>query len=160
LIDADVELFTAPKSKSKALHPRQSHKPLNKAVTNVQAIPDTLIAARNIGSLGAASPTPSRISHLPAKPTFVPVSPELVPARKPSSSLPHASLPAAPVAHGIGSGRAPMPGESSAGGGPRPTQNPPRFTRPVKRPKQSSSMFIPKKRPAHGDEGPPSKKRA
>jgi hypothetical protein len=76
-----------------------------------------------------------------------------VPARKHASSLPQ--VPAASAAlpnsknqqpyNGVGSGRAPIPGESSVGGGPRPTQNPPRFTRPVKRPKQASSMFIPKK---------------
>ncbi|KAF8270773.1 SEN1 N terminal-domain-containing protein [Lactarius quietus] len=172
LVEADVELFTAPKTKMKALPPKPPSKPPNKATTNVQAIPDTLVAARSIGSLGAASSTPSHLSLSPTKPTSVPVSSELVPARKPASSLPPASLPAAPATlpnsinqqphNEIESRRAPVPSESSAGSGPRPAQNPPRFTQPVKRPKQPTSIFIPKKRPAHGDGAgaPPNKKRA
>lgn len=171
LIEADVELFTAPKAKTKALPPKPPSKPHHKAATIVQVIPDTLVAARNIGSQGAASSAPSQLSLSPAKPTSVPVPSGLVPARKSVSSLPPASLPATPAPlpnstnqpprHEVEVGRAPTTSEPSTGNGARPTQNPQRFTQPVKRPKQPPSIFIPKKRPANGDGAgaPPNKKR-
>ncbi|KAH9042137.1 SEN1 N terminal-domain-containing protein [Lactarius pseudohatsudake] len=168
LVEADVGLFTAPKTKTKALPPKPPSKPLNKTPTNVQVVPDTLVAARNIGSQGAAPSAPSQITLSPVKPTSVPAGP--MPARKPVSSLPPApaTLPAVPVTlpkstNEVESGRAPVvPNESSARSGPKPTQNPPRLTQPVKRPKQAPNLFIPKKRHAPGDGtgGPPNKKRA
>lgn len=168
LVEADVGLFTAPKTKTKALPPKPPSKPLNKTPTNVQVVPDTLVAARNIGSQGAAPSTPSQITLSPVKPTSVSAGP--MPARKPVSSLPPApaTLPAVPVTlpkstNEVESGRAPVvPNESSTRSGPKPTQNLPRLTQPVKRPKQAPNLFIPKKRHAPGDGtgGPPNKKRA
>ncbi|KAH9080551.1 SEN1 N terminal-domain-containing protein [Lactarius deliciosus] len=165
LVEADVGLFTAPKTKTKALTPKPPSKPLNKTATNVQVVPDTLVAARNIGSQGAAPSAPSQITLSPVKPTSVPTGP--TPARKPASSLPPApaTLPAVPMTLPkstnvvVESGRAP---ESSSRSGPKPIQNPARLTQPVKRPKQAPTLFIPKKRHAPGDGtgGPPNKKRA
>ena len=127
--------------------PKPSPKPLNKAATNVHVVPDTLIAARNLGSQGAAPSAPPQIP-LPEKPASVPVPSGLVPARK----LPPATISAVPMnatnqqpRPEVESGRAPVPNESFPGSGPKPTQNPPRFTQPVKRPKQPPSIFIPKK---------------
>ncbi|KAI9443210.1 SEN1 N terminal-domain-containing protein [Lactarius indigo] len=167
LVEADVGLFTAPKTKTKALPHKPPSKPLNKAPTNVQVVPDTLVAARSIGSQGAAPSAPSQITLSPAKPTSVSAGP--TPARKPAPSPPPApaTLPAAPATlpkstNEVESSGAPVvPSESSARSDPKPTQNPPRLTQPVKRPKQAPNLFIPKKRPAPGDGtgGPPNKKR-
>jgi len=170
LIEADVDLFMGRKETAP---PKLSTRPQKKAVVNSQPIPTTLIAARNIGSQGTTTSTSAQRSNAPpSEPASTPLPSVLIPTHKLSSSRssvvtsPSVPLippkPAAQPSDAKSSQGQPAPGESSAGSGPKPTQNIRPAPLPKQRPKQPPSLFIPKKRPAPGggSMGPPNKKKA
>jgi hypothetical protein len=152
---ADVGLFSEPKRKAS---PRLPTKPPKKAAIESHAIPATLVPARSIsGPHGTSNSASQQRSHnSPSKPTQTPLPPGLVPARKPSFSQPSAlspavtsallsSKPSAESSVANSSRPAPAPSGPPTGSGPTDPTQKPRPPPQVKRPKQPSSLFIPKK---------------
>ncbi|KAI9512406.1 AAA domain-containing protein, partial [Russula earlei] len=158
LIEADVKFFTAPKEK---LPLKSCLKPPKKAAPPPQTIPTTLVAARSIGSQGAATSTSLQRPHVSPSES-APTSPPsvLMPARNASSSQSSAKSPDVPL---ISPKPAAQPSDPKSCYGPCQLQACSLREMPPKppKPKPPTSIFIPKKRPAPGGGGggPPNKKR-
>ncbi|KAI0269828.1 SEN1 N terminal-domain-containing protein [Gloeopeniophorella convolvens] len=158
LVDADVNYFTAPKTQN--TQPKPAPKASKKAVVPSPAIPNDLVAARDIGTPSTTTATSSKNPDAmsPTKPTSTSVPSDLVPLRKPSLSS--QSLPMRPAAPLISpksttaksSVAKPSQAENGSSGasaapngsGPSKVQKP-RPPPAASRPKQAPSLFIPRK---------------